>query len=142
MVLLRTITNAIPWDPPCRHPNDLHRNHFNGIPYEQPQCKSMESQCIAHRNNSLEITNHQSPSNPIETTWGKPNVLPIRHFHGAPMEHYPSNSMGVPCGHPNGLPIEHIHGIPNEQPQCKPMESQCITQRTMPWNSQRSIQIP
>ena len=51
------------------------------------------------------------------------------------------NSMEIPCGHPNELSIEHFHGMPNVQPQCKSMESQCITHRTIPWNPQWSIPI-
>merc|ERR1712218_184410 len=43
------------------------------------------------------------------------------------MEHCQCKSMGNPVGHPNDMPIEHFHGAPNEQPQCKSMESPCIT---------------
>ena len=119
----------------CGDPNDLSITHFHGIPNDQPQCKPMESQCIAQNTSpwnsqwSLPIQSHKS-----HMGLGLPNVLHIRHLHGAPMEHYPCKSMGLTCAHHHDLPIEHSHGIPNEQSQCKSMESQCITHRAIPWN--------
>ena len=136
MVLLWSSTQAIPWESHVDIPNGLPIKHFHGIPNEQHQCKSRESQCITQ----ITIPWNSQCTIPIQAhsshMVGIAHVLPIRHFHGALMEHYQCKSMGAPCGHPNDLPIEHCHGILNEQPQCKPMGSQCIAHRAMPWNSQ------
>ena len=126
----------------CGHPNGLPIEHFHGIPNEQPQCKSMESQCTAQNTSPwnsqwpLPIQSHKS-----HMGLGIPNILHIRHLHGAPMEHDPCKSMGLTCAPHHDLPIEHSHGIPNDQPQCKSMESQCIAHRTIPWNAHCSLPI-
>ena len=129
----------------CGHHNGIAIEQSHGIPNDQAQCKSMESQCIAHRTSpwnsqcSLPIQSHRSHMGGV-----LPNVLHIKHFHGPPMEHYPCKSMGATCGHHHAIPIEPFHGHPNEQYPTNTIEatwvdSPCITHKSLPWCSYGAV---
>ena len=117
----------------CGHPNDLPIEHFHGIPNEQPPNASPSKPSALPRKPCHGIPNDQSPIQSHRGHMGCPQC--ISHKASSRVLLWSScqcKSMGLPCGHPNGIAIEHFHGIPNEEPQCKSMESQCITHRAMP----------
>ena len=86
--------------------------------------------------------NDQSPSNPIEATWGDGQcithkALPWCSYGAVPMQFHGSSIWASQWHTHRALRVD----FPMSSTQCKSMESHCITHRTMPWNAQCTIHI-